>query len=390
MNASTLSNQKKNNYRQKNNYRVVIVHPSAGANWSGGTENFAIELTNRLSPYFDVELLAGAPCSPYYYPSGGMSRVQARKLIKNPFISSFLKRFSTHPHMVIEHATNFFPCAWRLLTKPADLVFPCNDYGGLAMAAFVRKFKGTPVLFKSHNGLLAEGKPLARAIKFKPDHLVIFSQAMANFASQVRPDQSMSLIPNGVDLDKFKPEGKAIDPGLPKPLALCIASLNRRDHKRVELILQAMAKLPEVSLLIAGDGPDREYYQAMGDRLLGSHRFAIGTFPFEQMPEVYRCADLFTLPSIDEPFSNAYLQALASGLPVVTTDDEIRNYMVGDAGIMCDVTDPDIYAKAIAEILKGGDWQSKARENSRRFSWEQVAASYRDLIMEMIAKSKGF
>ena len=61
------------------NYRIAIVHPSAGVNWSGGTENFAIEIAHRLSPYFEIELLAGAPCSPYFHPAGGIPRTQARK-----------------------------------------------------------------------------------------------------------------------------------------------------------------------------------------------------------------------------------------------------------------------------------------------------------------------
>jgi hypothetical protein len=49
-----------------------------------------------------------------------------------------------------------------------------------------------------------------------------------------------------------------------------------------------MRQLPQASLLLCGDGPDRAYYQALGDELFGSDRFAIRTFSHERMPEVYR------------------------------------------------------------------------------------------------------
>jgi len=369
------------------NYRIAIVHPSAGVNWSGGTENFAIELANRLSPYLEIELLAGAPCSPHFHPAGGIPRTQARKIISNPAVNRLLKNFATHPDIVIEHLTSFLPCAIRLLTKPADLILPLNDYGGLAMASLVRKILGTPIMFKAHTGLTGGGKSLVRSMKFNPDSLVVFSQTMAEFVHGVNPNQPTTVISNGVDIDWFTPEGDRINPGLNKPLVLCVASLNRRDHKRVELAIRAVARLGEASLLLCGDGPDRPYFQALGEELLGSDRFGIKTFPFDQMPLVYRCADIFTLPSIDEPFGQAYIQAMACGLPVVATDDEIRRDIVGNAGILCDVTQIDVYADALTQVLNS-NLQAAARENARRFSWDAIAKSYRDLIVQTIQQSK--
>lgn len=375
--------------KTQSTYRIAIVHPSAGVNWSGGTENFAIELTRCLSPYFDVELLAGAPCSPYYYPAGGIPRTQARLLLSRyPLLKSLLAKVATHPDMVIEHLTSFLPCALRLLRHPADLIFPCNDYGGLAMAALVRLLRGTPILFKAHTGLVGGGKSLARAIKFRPNHLVVFSQAMAEFAKQVRSQQPVTIIPNGVDTELFNPAGDRIEHGLPSPVILCVASLNRDDHKRVELAINAAARLPHASLLICGDGPDRAYFQALGDQLLGAERFAIRTFAFEDMPKVYRSADVFTLPSLDEPFGNVYLQAMASGLPVVATDDAMRRYIVADAGILCDVRDAQSYAAAIAQVLQSEGWRAQTIKNAMRFSWDTIAPVYRDLIMQTIAQSQ--
>ncbi|MDJ0796530.1 MAG: glycosyltransferase [Calothrix sp. MO_167.B12] len=367
-------------------YRITIVNPSAGVNWSGGGEIFAIELARHLNSYFDVELLSGATCTDFCYPAGGIPRVDAYNLVRHPLLAPLFHRFATHPEIVIEHLSNFLPCAIHCLTHPTDLIFPCNDYGGLAMAAVVRAIKGTPILFTEHVGLVGKGVSLGRNLRFQPDRLVVFSEEMALFARNLRPSQVTSVIPNGVDVNKFTPNGDRIDLNLPKPVVLCVASLKRNSHKRIELAMQAVARLPQASLLLCGDGLDRDYFQSLGEKLLGTERFVIKSVPHQQMPSVYRSADAFTLPSINEPFGLAYLEAMACGLPVVATDDQMRRYIVGNGGVVCDVNNPDSYATALSTVLQG-DWQARAREHALGFSWDAIARRYRNVIIKTITQS---
>ena len=369
----------------KKPYRVVLVHPSVGVIWSGGSEIFTLELARHLQQYFEVELLSGADCEPFCRPAGGITRDRAYQFVKHPLVAPWIGKLATYPEFVIEHLTNFIPCANYLLRYRADLIFPCNDYGGLAMAALVRKLRGTPILFTEHAGAINNGKALARNLRFQPDSLVVFNQDIADLALKIRPQQTINIIPNGVDTDRFTPQGKTIDLGLSSPVVLCVASLKRDSHKRVELAIKAVAKVPNVSLLICGDGIDRDYYQELGDRLLGEHRFAIRSFTYQEMPSVYRSVDLFTLPSENEPFGLAYIEAMACNTPVVATDDKMRRYIVGKGGILCDVTDLDIYSRAIAKSLKI-PWDRLPRQNALRFSWETIAKNYRDLILKTINK----
>ncbi|AFY58045.1 glycosyltransferase [Rivularia sp. PCC 7116] len=375
-------NNKKN---KKDSYKITIIHPSAGVNWSGGSEIFAIEIARRLSTYFDVQLLSGAECGDFSRISGGIPRAYTYDLINQPLIKNFVHRFANHPEIIIEHLTNFLPCFIHCLTNPTDLIFPCNDYGGLAVAAAVRAIKGTPILYTEHNSLLAQGKCLTRNLRFSPDRLIVYNDKTAAFARNIKSKQQVSIIPNGVDLEKFTPQGSKIDFGLNKPIVLCVASLNRNNHKRVDLAINAVSHLPQASLVLCGDGPDKDYFQSEGDRLLGSNRFKICTFPFDKMPEVYRSADIFTLPSINEPFGFAYIEAMASGLPVVATDDEMRRYIIGSCGILCDVTNPQIYAQALSQVLQA-NLQLNPQINALRFSWDAVALKYRDVILNTIKK----
>ncbi|MBW4536881.1 MAG: glycosyltransferase [Pleurocapsa minor HA4230-MV1] len=366
-------------------YKIAIVHPSVGVNWSGGSEIFALELARRLCSYFEVELLSGVPCGDFSRPAGGISRTDAYELVRHPLIAPLWKNHIGHPEIVVEHLTNFFPCALHLLHQKPDLIFPNNDYGGLAMAAFVRALTGIPIMFTEHCGLLADGKCLARNLRFQPDRLVVFNPPTAKFAQTIKSQQAVNIIPNGVDSTRFTPEGSKLDFNLPKPIVLCVAWLNRNSHKRIELAIAAVARLPQASLLLCGDGPDRGYFEELGNKILGSERFTLYYSNYEQMPEVYRSADVFTLPSLNEPFGLAYLEAMASGLPVVATDDEMRRYVIGDGGLLCDVTNPESYADTIAQALNH-DWGNKPRQQASKFNWDTIALNYRDTILDAIAK----
>ena len=365
-------------------YRITLMHPSAGINLSGGAEIMAIEMTRQLGQFFEVELLSGGGCNVKERRVSSIDRSRAYRFVRSSPIGQFLQRWMKHPEIVIEHFSSAIPSLWYLLQSSPDVIYPHNDYGGLAVAKVAQWLTGARIIYTEHNGLIAGGKCLKRNLFFKPDRLIVFDQRTAGFARQVRPEQQVDVITNGVDLHRFNPIGDRMDFKLPGSVILCVASLNRGNHKRVELTLEAVSRLPNASLLLCGDGPDRGYYQDLGSKMLGADRFRISTFTHDEMPMVYRSADLFTLASMDEPFGLSYLEALASGLPIVTTDDDIRQYIVGEGGKICDVTNPEIYVQALEEVLSNPTWRILARQSAQRFSWSTIAQSYRDVILETL------
>ena len=368
-------------------YRVTVIHPSAGINRSGGAEIMAIEMSRQLGKFFDVELLSGGGCDVKEHRISSIDRSKAYRFVRSSLIGQFLQRWMKHPEIVIEHLSSAIPCLWHLLRHPPDVIYPHNDYGGLAVAKVAQWLTGARIIYTEHNGMIASGNCLRRNLFFQPDRLVVFDQRTADFVKQVRSVQAVNVINNGVDLDRFTPVGDRIDLGLPGPVILCVASLNRSNHKRVELTLEALARVPKASLLLCGDGPDRAYYQSLGMTLLGADRFRIATFTHDEMPLVYRSADLFTLASVNEPFALSYLESLASGLPIVTTHDEIRQYIVGEGGKVCDVTDAATYAKTLQDVLSDPSRRILARETAQRFNWSTIAQKYRDVILETLGVS---
>ena len=162
-------------------------------------------------------------------------------------------------------------------------------------------------------------------------------------------------------------------------MLLTVGALNRQNHKRIHLAIEAVSQLNDVSLLICGDGPDVQYFNDLCTQKLGAQRFNIVKVDFADIPNVYRSVDAFTLPSEDEPFGRVYLEAMASGLPVIATDDSMRRTLIGKAGVVCNVENIGEYAAAIASTLTT-DWAGAPIEQAADFSWESVAERYADVI----------
>lgn len=214
-----------------------------------------------------------------------------------------------------------------------------------------------------------------------PDAFVGFTNYQCRWAKRFNPFVRVVKIPNGVDGNMFSPEGEKIKLDLPSPVILAVAALV--PMKRLDLVIKAVSNLKKGSLVLAGKGELKADLQNLGDKLLPG-RFKIFLLPHGETPKIYRSVDLFTFPTSPwESFGLVLLEAMASGLPVVATDDPIRREIVGDAGIFVDTTKPDLYAKALEEALQI-NWGDKPRKQAEKFSWEKVAKSYEELFLEIM------
>jgi glycosyltransferase involved in cell wall biosynthesis len=199
-----------------------------------------------------------------------------------------------------------------------------------------------------------------------------------------------ALIPNGVDPDVFHP-GPADRAafGLPAaaPVALMVSALI--ESKRVLDGIRAAARVPNLHLMIAGDGELRNEVSALGNELM-PHRFHHGTFPRTRMPDLYRCADVFLHMSQDEPSANAYLEALATGLPIVAHDWEVVRWTLDGMGNLVNTSNVQSVTAALqAALARRGDSDRAARTAMarRRFAWSSIAHEYCRFFQEVAAPS---
>jgi glycosyltransferase involved in cell wall biosynthesis len=360
--------------------KIILIHPQAGIDWKSNSSVFAVELARRLDNYFEVELLSGAECGSFSRPINSLPRGGSR--LANSLVSTLVKRWFQQPKMAIDQLSSFLPCISYLLNHPADVILPQNGYAGLLAAACVRGIKQTPILFTDHNSLLNQEKNLERNLTLKPDRLIALNPIVAEYAQKLAPNQIVETIPWGIDPTEFTPEGKVMTTGLSQPCIIAVAPLNRHSDQRIKLTIEAVARIPEASLLICGEGADLNYFQALGDRLLGSERFQIRTFAYAQMPQVYRSGNVFTSAVTQEPCGLKYIEAMACGLPVVATDNAVHRYLIGEGGITCDVTNVDAYSSALQSAIAKHWYQQQPRQNALRFSWQGITLLYYQAILK--------
>ncbi|WP_334061783.1 glycosyltransferase [Alteromonas genovensis] len=359
--------------------KVAVIHPEAGFSSSGGSQLSAYEMAEHLAEFFDVKLLSASRCSEHSVVIPCIPRGKVKKAQRNKTIDWLLTRLVSNPSLLIESITSFLTYTPYLIFKRCDVIYPNNDYGGLAVAAVIRKLFKTPILYTERAGMVSNGKVLRRNLKFKPDCLVVFNQETKEYVHSIAPKQRVEIIPNGVNLAKFSPKGETFEHGLRGKVVLTVGALNRQNHKRIHLAIEAVSQLNDVSLLICGDGPDVQYFNDLCTNKIGEKRFKIVKVDFADIPNVYRSVDVFTLPSENEPFGRVYLEAMASGLPVVATDDSMRRALLGKAGVVCDVENIEEYTAAIATTLST-DWANAPIEQAADFSWDSVAERYANVI----------
>ena len=161
-----------------------------------------------------------------------------------------------------------------------------------------------------------------------------------------------TLMPNGVDPARFSPgPQRKADLGLPtdRPLVLMVSALE--PGKRVIEAMHAMADVPDATLVVAGDGPLRDEVDKLAAAILPG-RFMRATFNHDQMPDLYRSADLFLHTKIRESFGNVYIEALSCGMPVVAHDDEVTRWIFDGRATLVDTDDRALLGKTIAEALR--------------------------------------
>ncbi|WP_426609734.1 glycosyltransferase family 4 protein [Bradyrhizobium sp. McL0616] len=196
------------------------------------------------------------------------------------------------------------------------------------------------------------------------------------------------LIPNGVDCDRFRPGlAQREQFGLPqdKMIVLMVSALI--PNKRIEFGIDAVSRITDAHLVVAGDGPLRKTIAAEAARRLPG-RFTLLSVAPERMPSLYQAADVFLQCSKDEPFPLVFLEAMACGLPIVGHDIPRVRWFVGDDEFLANMDDPAAIAESIQRARSlGSAGRDKRLNRAASFSWTKIAGMYRDFFQDIITGS---
>jgi glycosyltransferase involved in cell wall biosynthesis len=210
-----------------------------------------------------------------------------------------------------------------------------------------------------------------------------------DFYERNKNDWFCRLIPNGVDCGRFLPgPPQRTEFGLPvaRPVVLMVSALIA--SKRAEQGIDAVSRLPDAHLVIAGDGPLRATIDALSERLMPGRCTRVQVSP-ERMPALYRSADVFLHLSKDEAFGNVFVEAMACGIPVVAHDSPRSRWLVGETEYLLDTEDRESLAEHIKLACRGTEAQRQARvKRAEAYAWPTIGKMYREFLGDVIAKSK--
>lgn len=206
---------------------------------------------------------------------------------------------------------------------------------------------------------------LERRVFARTPHIVAIARAGKAEIERLYgvPPPRVHVVYNGVDLARFHPDARAsrrasarAELGVPGPAWLLLFVGSGFERKGLATAIEALARLPDdAHLIVVGKG-DTAGYRAQASRLGVADRVSwLGARP--DVERWYAAADNVVLPTIYEPFGNVHLEALAAGVPVVTTSRAGGAEVVTEA---CGAVVPPGDAKAIAVAVE------RLRSQSRR------------------------
>ncbi len=198
------------------------------------------------------------------------------------------------------------------------------------------------------------------------DHVVFGTQAHRKLFVDQGLKPPTSIITNGIDTSHYHNNGHRDADlerryQLPQGQRLLFVSRLARD-KRIDVLLETMVivrqRCPNTHLILVGKGPDRERLQGLVEAhgLQAAVHF-LGFVPEEDLPAIYRAADLFVMASTCEVQSLPTLEALATGLPVVAADAVALPEIVLDGvdGYLVPPLNARAMADAVCRILNDPD-----------------------------------
>ncbi len=361
--------------------KILIALPGLHK-YSRGAEVAFISVARELAKLGEDVTLVG---------SGNEASGEPYRFLHVPSISrEHFEGFPRFPVFRNEYAYEDFTFSLALLRlyrpKKYDITVTCNyPFTNWVLQSGRRRSGQSRHVFVTENGDWPAQATSGEFRFFSCDGLICTNP---DFYDRNKARWPSKLIPNGIDCSRFAP--REIDQNsrlLTDPLRVLMVSA-LMPTKRVLEGIEAVAQIPQAHLIVAGDGPLRSNVDELGDKLLRG-RFTRVSVPASEMPDLYRSADVFLHLSKEEAFGNVFLEALASGLPVVAHDTPRVRWIVGQDEFLVDTSDLAAVADAIRRASTFNSAECIARRTKRAiaFSWDKIASQYRDFFREILFES---
>ena len=340
----------------------------------GGAEIAVKEITDRMSTgeiEFDMVTLRHDRNLSKVERIGNVTVYRVGLSKKDPTPEELVS-FPVYLIKVIYPVLAFFKALGLSMKNRYDASWAIMSYAGFP-ALFLRFLRGIPYILTLQEGdsighITQRWRirlifPLYALIFKKADIIQTISRFLASFARRMGATRPIVIIPNGVALEQFTRQYSDGD------LISLAESLGARHETRylvttsrlvpknaVDILIMALKYVPEnIELIVVGDGPDKKMLLGLTESEEVAKRVHfVGHKDISEVPRYLAVSDIFIRPSRSEGMGSSFIEAMAAGVPVITTGvGGIADFLKdGETGVLCKVNDPKDLAEKIQMLLE--------------------------------------
>ena len=235
-------------------------------------------------------------------------------------------------------------------------------------------------------------KPIIRKIWDNAAAVVACSDGLRDLARTTDTNLKIDVIPDGLDLASFASLQRKVNPKTVR----CLAIGRLIPRKGFQFLIRALPQiLDKVShnfeIEIIGDGPYREELIGLVENLgVASYVHFTGTVPYSELPQKYREADIFILPSLAEGMPLVVLEAMGTGLPIIASRVQGIDELVAEDvnGALFDAGDVDGLADCLVQLINAGEKRIEMGKASTEkvipYDWKNIADTYLALYEDIL------
>lgn len=269
-----------------------------------------------------------------------------------------------------------------IISEGYDLVHTHTPVASAIVRLVCRNLNTVRVFYTAHGFHFFKGAPILNWLIYYPvekwlakytDTLITINKEDYGRAKSKFKAKRVEYIPGvGIDLKKFNSVEvdrylKHKELGLPKGafVVLSVGELNK--NKNHEVVIRAIAKIdnPDIHYIVCGEGQLKGYLRDLSEDLGIKNRVHLLGFR-NDIAEICKVSDLFAFPSYREGLGLAALEAMASGLPLITSNVHgIVDYSVnGKTGYNCGSSDIDSFIKYLKTLYIDADKRNQMAKNN--------------------------
>lgn len=370
----------------------VLIFSTAYLPLVGGAEVAVKEITDRIGG-FEFDMIT-AKIKPDLADQERIGNVNVYRVGSGSNLDKYLLPFLSLKKAISLNKKRDYKLTWSIMAS----------FGGFLGLRFKKKFPDKPWLLT-----LQEGDPPEEILKKvsvfkfwfkqifqKADYFQAISSFLYNWAIQIGAKKG-EIVPNGVDVEKFRRADDQTIRELKGELGIgnekVILNVSRLVKKNgiADLIKAGQYLDFHFKIIVVGDGPDRNELEKLVSKLnLDDKVIFEGEIKHQDLAKYYSSADIFIRPSLSEGLGISFLEAMATGVPIIGTPvGGIPDFLEDrKTGLFCKVNNPQDIAEKIKEILENNDLRNALSNNGlnlvrEKYTWDIVAQKMEKVFLKI-------